>query len=131
MSQRILDAEKAEARERHDWVIRLAADIRDVNPDYEDFEGEVERMIRSYLRRAGAPARATTRKVLAVACPALSQPRDKDINAEMLAALKGAYKLPKPWIEGASGRKGTVTFTEWDAAFTAIEVAIQKAEGHD
>lgn len=30
-----------------DWVERVAADIRDLNPDYHDFEGEVARLIRA------------------------------------------------------------------------------------
>jgi hypothetical protein len=42
---------------------------------------------------------------------------------DMLAALKLAFKIPRPWILG--GR--TVTEEEWGAAVDAVSAAIAKA----
>jgi hypothetical protein len=39
-----------------DWIVRLAANIRDLNPDYHDFEREVERMIRAASVPASPPS---------------------------------------------------------------------------
>ena len=47
---------------------------------------------------------------------------------ELLAALKLWKKIPRPWIDRAIGRRGTLTLTEWDAACEQIERAIQRAE---
>ena len=44
--------------------------------------------------------------------------------AEMLAALKTCFKIPRPWIMG--GR--TVTEEEWGMAVDAVSAAIAKAE---
>ena len=44
---------------------------------------------------------------------------------DMLAALKLAFKIPRPWIMG--GR--TIAEEEWGAAVDAVSSAIAKAEG--
>lgn len=43
---------------------------------------------------------------------------------DLLAALKGAIKLPRPWLSA----EPSLTFAEWEEAFSAIEAAIAKAE---
>src|SRR5688572_18693838 len=39
---------------------------------------------------------------------------------KLRAACRGALKLPRPWLHPLSGHRGTLTFEEWDAAFSAI-----------
>ena len=45
---------------------------------------------------------------------------EKDLNA-----LKGAYKLPRPWLVYS---KGAMTFIEWETAVAAIDLAIKGTE---
>ena len=42
-----------------DWIDRLAADIRDLNPDYHAFEAVVAQMIRAALASSGAASPAS------------------------------------------------------------------------
>lgn len=45
---------------------------------------------------------------------------------DMLAALKTAFLLPRPWTVGAR----LITEEKWNAAVDAVTSAIAKAEGH-
>lgn len=47
----------------------------------------------------------------------------KSENLEMYEALKMAYRLPRPWMDGG------ITFAEWETAVDRIERVIAKAEG--
>lgn len=42
-----------------------------------------------------------------------------------LKALKGAYKLPRPWLKYANAR---TTFIEWETAVASIDQAILEVE---
>jgi len=45
-----------------------------------------------------------------------------DFRWPLLEALKLAYKLPRPWMDGG------ISYPEWESAFDTIEAAIAKAE---
>lgn len=42
----------------------------------------------------------------------------RDRYKRVVEACRGAFKLPRPWMDGG------ITYAEWDAAFTAIEEAL-------
>lgn len=45
-------------------------------------------------------------------------PTEAERIAELEAALRLAYKLPRPWIDGG------ISYQEWETAFDAIERAL-------
>lgn len=50
---------RRESHDSPDWIDRAAADIRDLNPDYHDFEVEVARIIRAAQPTGQTPGRGT------------------------------------------------------------------------
>ena len=48
---------------------------------------------------------------------------------EMLTAVKGYHIVVRPWLDGAIGRKGTVTYVEWERAVARLDAVIAHLEG--
>lgn len=48
---------------------------------------------------------------------------------ELLVAVKGYRTALRPWLDAAIGRKGTVSYADWEIAVDRLEAAIAKAEG--
>jgi hypothetical protein len=63
MSSGTQNPPRREGHDSSDWIDRLASDIRDLNPDYHDFEAEVARMIRVAFRDAFASWQAAALRV--------------------------------------------------------------------
>jgi hypothetical protein len=47
---------------------------------------------------------------------------------ELLVAVKGYRTALRPWLDAAIGRKGTVSYDDWETAVDRLEDAIAKAE---
>ena len=57
-------------------------------------------------------------------CPSFVVRRQQNIIEQKDAALRDVKFILRPWLDKASGRKGTVAFGEWDAAIERLDAAL-------
>ncbi len=148
----LLDASESESVERRlavqipcdghtarPWRFQAEAEDEDEGRDMGGLYGPDDAVVchfgdaQQYYPTAGVPPSDADANLIALAptaphecsvpgCPGPENKRKLEAFDSVLAALKGARKLPRPWIHGG------ISYDDWEGAFVAIDAAVAKAE---